>query len=313
MLKAYSYVEREHLGADFIDKVILEKEKRIIADFVMHNPCEKRETPCIVCSGATKDFATIDGVCYLRCSDCLSIFAPIDDEMLNSYRAYMPLTEFRNSDEYQNSITENRSVLWDDLLFWIEYRLARYMPNRTDYDIVDVRNRHFGLAERIKRSDFTRSYNASETGDVVIFFDQLRCQSNPIAALVELRAKLKDGGLLILNASVGSGFDVLTLKGGCRNIYPYEVIFLPSAEGLGIILEKAGFEALEISTPGTLDVENILENKGCLSQDDLFANYLFNKMDKSILAEFQRFLQKCGMSSHARVIAKKSPKGNIGL
>lgn len=85
----------------------------------------------------------------------------------------------------------------------------------------------------------------------------------------------------------------------------YESIFLPSTNGAETLLNKAGFNILEISTPGTLDIEHVLKNSDQLKPDDLFTKYLLTQTDRYVLAEFQRFLQKSGMSSHARIIAQK--------
>ena len=307
MLKAYSYIENAHLDSGIIDRHILAREKQIISEFTVNNPTPKIETPCVICGGVTKEFAVIDEICYQRCNYCRSIFAKVENETIERYKAYQPLVDFRSSGEYQSSAAERREGIWEDLLFWLKYRLARYMRKNSELDVIDIDNRYCALAEKIKHAGFCGGYNITETADVVLFLEQFRCLPDPTETLSKLRRMLNDNGILVMNMRVGGGFDVLTLKGCTGSIFPYETILLPSTEGLGVILKNTGFDVLEVSTPGALDIEHVLQNKEHVDEDDLFVNYLLSKTDKSILAEFQRFLQKSGMSSHARVIARKRP------
>ena len=307
MLKAYSYIENDSLDQNIIDEPIYMAERKIISRFTAENPNQKNNTPCIFCNGETGRFDIIEGVYYQRCKTCYSIFAEVPDDVINRCKDFQPLIDFRNSNDYQNSASEKRDFIWNDFLFWLEYRLVRYIQKKSPLDIIDVRNHYMVFAEKIKKASFCGSYNSAETADVVLFLDQFRCLSSPMKTLSELRRMLKENGILIMNVRVGSGFDVLALKGHLYSIYPYETILLPSTDGLCNILDIAGFEIMEISTPGTLDIKHVLINKEKLDESDMFIHYLLYKSDNSILTEFQRFLQKSGMSSHARVIARKRP------
>ena len=126
----------------------------------------------------------------------------------------------------------------------------------------------------------------------------------PLNFRMRLKKDLKKGGILILNTRLGSGFDILTLKGSMDSIFPYEHIMLPSRRGLEMILDKAGYELLEITTPGTRDMESVLKNKERVEESNFFIKYLLKTADRSTLADFQKFLQKSGMSSFAQVVAK---------
>ena len=316
MLKAYSDSGKDYLDSGVIDKAIFDKEGKLMSEFATAHPTPKIKSACIFCGSETTWFDMVDDVYYQRCSNCYSIFASVSTGITDLYNSYQPLIDFRKSEEYQSSATQRRAGIWNDLLFWLEFRLARYStislgPDKPDLpaglDIIDIDNRFSGFSEMIKNAKFCGSYNTAEPADVVLFFDKFRGLSDPAKTLSQFRTKLKDNGLLVMNLRAGSGFDVLTLK-GCRDILtPYEVICLPSIEGLEIILNKTGFEILETSSTGTLDVKYVQQNIECLRENDLFVHYLMKKADKSDFAEFQQFLQKSGMSSHARVIARKRP------
>jgi len=305
MLKAYSYIESEYLDPGIVDRSVFSIERKIIAEFTANNPTPEVLSNCVFCGGFANVFISKESVSYQRCSQCFSIFANVDDEIINRYKIYAPLMQFRNSPEFQNSAVKRRQDIWNDLLFWLEFRFARYLHGEPALKIINIGNRFNHLAEMIKNSSFCGSYNDSEPADVVLYFDQFRCLANPIRALTEIRGLLRDSGLLVMNMTVGSGFDILALRDKSENFLPYEVVLLPSTEGVEHLLNKAGFDVLEMSTPGALDVQHVELSKDALGASDLFVQYLINKTDRSTHAEFQRFLQKSGMSSHARVIAKK--------
>lgn len=153
--------------------------------------------------------------------------------------------------------------------------------------------------------------------DLVLYLDQMQQELHPVERMRALRAGLKEDGLLILNTRAGSGFDIITLKEKNDRIYPYEHILLPSVKGLVAFLEQNGFEVLEITTPGVMDVKYVLDSKDGLDTRESFVGYLLEESSQSMLQEFQRFLQKACLSSFVCVIARKrlqqndSEKGNI--
>jgi hypothetical protein len=77
-------------------------------------------------------------------------------------------------------------------------------------------------------------------------------------------------------------------------------------DGLTKLFEKTGFEVLDFFTPGTLDVEYVLQARDAAAQpDDLFLRRLLDEADTATLLDLQRFLQKNGLSSSARIVARK--------
>ena len=130
-------------------------------------------------------------------------------------------------------------------------------------------------------------------------------EADPIITLREIGNNLKHNGLIILSTRLGSGFDILTLKGSTSDIFPYEHIMLPSKVGLEMILDEAGYELLEITTPGTRDINEVLNNQERIDDNNLFVRQLLRTADRRTLSDFQQFLQRSLMSSFAQLIARK--------
>ena len=80
-----------------------------------------------------------------------------------------------------------------------------------------------------------------KSADIISLMDVLQRISNPQELLQNLLQNLRPGGLLIAVCRAGSGFDVLTLRENSESIFPLDHIYLPSPQGLKLLLEKSGF------------------------------------------------------------------------
>ena len=121
--------------------------------------------------------------------------------------------------------------------------------------------------------------------------------------------KLKKNGILMLATPNGEGFDFKILKESTENITPPEHIQYFNPKSIKILLEKVGFEVLDITTPGILDVDIIkrqLTDK-CLNikNNNEFLDYMYSINSDKIEKLFQKFLQDSGMSSHMLAFAIK--------
>ena len=77
-------------------------------------------------------------------------------------------------------------------------------------------------------------------------------------------------------------------------------------KGISKLLKDNGFDLLEITSAGVMDVKYVLDDAGDFEGQDGFVQYLLKETDETVLHEFQRFLQKSCMSSYVRVIARKT-------
>lgn len=318
MLRAYDYTEKSLNNTYMHDDSLFREEKRIAQEFVLMHPLKNEgKGACPIC-GSYKSrfvFARWD-IDYRMCCKCKSIYVPTQKEVIEEYLNLEEMKKFREADAFQDSMSSRRTRYWSDFVSWLKYRTYRYLGNNTDISILDIGNKYKGMIERIGDSDNNWNYkyidfssdcprDSSEKADVALYLNQLQHEANPIESLKRIRNALKEGGLLVLNTRLGSGFDILTLKGGAEDIFPYEHITLPSREGLQMILEKAGFKLLEITTPGTRDMDIVLKNKDRIDEENFFVKYLLDTADNRTLADFQQFLQKSGLSSFAQIVAMK--------
>lgn len=139
-------------------------------------------------------------------------------------------------------------------------------------------------------------------------FEKIEHQFSPASFLETARGVLSEGGILFFTTRSISGFDLQVLWDKTPYIFVPEHLNLLSVEGIGALLERSGFELIELSTPGQLDLEFVLH---AARQDPTiklpqFVRYLIEHRDEFAHADFQEYLQKHRLSSHVRVAARKN-------
>ncbi len=321
MLRSYQYTEKSYKNQSMQSNLFREKEIEIARKFVLnHDKRSDMACDCPVCKKSTgKYFYTKWDVDYLCCEECKSIYAVCDTETVTEYQKQEELLKLRLSDPYQDKITESRTEMWGEFLEWIEVRSYRFLKRNKNLNIVDVGNRLSGYMNVIKQSALCGQYDIRDSilcdnteniaegkADIVFYFDQMQKETDPHERLDSIRNMLCEDGILFLGTRVGSGFDILTLKEQNKNIYPYEHVFLPSVKGIKKLLSENGYEVLEITTPGVMDVKYVLDSLDKLDDREGFVKYLLTESEESVLQEFQRFLQKSCLSSFVRIIARKA-------
>ena len=120
---------------------------------------------------------------------------------------------------------------------------------------------------------------------------------------------LPEGGLLILTTPNIKGFDLLVLGGLSDNIGGPNHLNYFHPESLGHLLQRCGFEVIEVVTPGKLDAELVRKKiiDGRLSVEDpdrSFLQYVLIDQWETIGDSFQHFLADNRLSSHLWVVAK---------
>ena len=150
---------------------------------------------------------------------------------------------------------------------------------------------------------------ADEVGsvDVVVSFEVIEHLFEPYGYITQCAALLPSGGLLVLSCPNGLGFDIAML-GEKALAVDAEHVNLFNPDSLSLLLERCGFETLEVTTPGRLDAEFVreaaLESKIDLSTDPFLKRVLIDEWDR-LGWSFQQFLAAHNLSSHMWVAARR--------
>lgn len=287
------------------------------------------DCPACACPDAVPAFSK-QGFSYSRCANCSSVYVsprPSAEQLLDYY-AKSNASRYRVEHFARKTAEARRAHLLRNMANWMG-RLVDEKGNpdaRSFADVGTVSPSLFdeiqglnlfdtlvaldplpGLEAELKERDVRLAGNNEGGWGAVTLLEQVEHLFSPREILEQLHARLADGGLLFLTTRTSSGFDLQVLGGKAPYIFVPEHLNLLSVEGLSRLLHDAGFEVIELSTPGQLDLELVSQ---AVEQDPAielspFIDYMIHQRGDLARDDFQTFLQKHRLSSHVRVAARK--------
>lgn len=144
-------------------------------------------------------------------------------------------------------------------------------------------------------------------GDLVTCFEVLEHVQEPENFAKAIFRATALGGTAVITCLGADGFDIQLLWEQSRSVMPpYHQNFL-SRKGMELLFARAGFDKVEIFTPGRLDVEIVLRALDRGTQADLsrFEKLLLSRGSETLKA-FQRFLAEHALSSHVWIICQRA-------
>ncbi len=146
-----------------------------------------------------------------------------------------------------------------------------------------------------------------ENAGAVTAFQQLENQFSPLELVRTASQMLEPGGMFFLTTRTISGFDLQVLWDKTPYIFVPEHLNLLSIEGITRLIERGGLHTVELSTPGQIDIELVVHaaRNDSTIQLPRFVRYLLEERGTLAHSDFQEYLQKHRLSSHARVAASR--------
>ncbi len=292
------------------------------------------EVPCPAC--AHDDPSPVfknNGFLYNQCRQCRSVYVSprpsavaLKDYYLHSRASKFRVEHYtRQTGEARRQHVLRSHALWLGRLFdeAASTDCRRYGDMGTNYPLVynEIRSLELfhtmtsvdpnpDLDSLLSESGITIERGQDITGEpfgAMSAFEQLEHKFSPGDLLRSIHDRLAAGGMLFFTTKTVSGFDLQVLWDKAPYIYVPEHLNLLSIDGITQLLEETGFEVIELSTPGQLDVGLV---KATLKEDpsvrlEPFISYLIKHRGADAHEDFQAFLQRHRLSSHLRVAAVK--------
>lgn len=295
------------------------------------------EVPCPACAsrGVSDELVKI-GFRYAVCADCGSLYASprppaasIDAFYRNAESVAFWATSF-----FKETAESRREKMFRPRAVLIKELAERF--GLKDSVFVDIGSGYGILLEEVKRLDFFSRIVGIEPAPPLaaicrdkgfdILENTLECVSNiaidasfmtafeviehlydPYCFLCAAYHVLVPSGILMLTTLTVTGFDIQVLWEHSKSIYPPQHINLLSLDGIAKLVARTGFELVDLSTPGNLDVDivrNALIENPSISVSR-FERYLAMQAPDDVRERFQSFLREHHLSSHVRIIARK--------
>lgn len=143
--------------------------------------------------------------------------------------------------------------------------------------------------------------------DVVAAYEVIEHLWSPREFITRCAEFLRPGGLLICSCPSGDGFGTLLIREKAKTVDHEHLNYL-NPGSVAVLLERCGLLPLEITTPGLLDVDMLVNQ---LAEDDSIRvscpvlSRLLGSGDADILSRLQGIIAEAKLSSHLWFVARK--------
>ncbi|NJB69206.1 SAM-dependent methyltransferase [Desulfobaculum xiamenense] len=163
------------------------------------------------------------------------------------------------------------------------------------------------LGVEVVESTVERAGLPDGMADVVVSFECIEHMFSVAGFFEACLRVLRPGGLFVVTCPNGEGFDI-SILGSRSGTVNHQHLNLFNTRSLPYLARRCGFEVLDVTTPGELDVELVRREvlAGRFDLDDRpFLRWVLMDEWGRIGGAFQRFLADNGMSSHMWMAARR--------
>ena len=294
-----------------------------IAEMLKNESWEQRECPACGSVELSQKFDKL-GLKYGRCTDCFTVYSlriPTQ-KILNHYYVHSSSRKYWQDTLWKSTAETRKEKLIYPVINWLDHFIAHEVE-KADFTAAEICPIHYGFYDEWAKCsrnisviepgvpevkiDNALDFATSDKFNAFFLFNALDRLEKPIDALRWSYEHLEPGGHCFITSILSTGFDSFMLGKNSKTLVPPERINSFSYEALMKMVETVGFQVLEFSTPGELDIENVeLELERVNSEVKDFFSYVLNKRGhEEFNNKFQMFLQENRLSSRARLVLKK--------
>lgn len=277
------------------------------------------------------------GLNYCECKNCGTVYISPrpTDEAIDCFFKNSSASAYWKKTLSKNTEFKRKEKIIRPRIQWIVDTVQEYLSEAKSYIDINTNNALFideiatvetfeekviinprvdgvdNYRDKVKIIEGPVNHAAAEnTSDVISLFEVIDRTSDVDSLLNSVNRMLKPGGLCFLTTLSISGFDLQILREKSNSIFPPDRINVLSLEGIELLFKKHGFECIELSTPGLLDVDivvSVLKRDPSLDLPE-FIKYFITKRGVETHQAFQEFLQMNQLSSYVRAVFRKPEK-----
>lgn len=330
--------EGEFKPDPIFEKYLVMNKTDVKREFFDKKDLKSSSCPACKSDSAQKAFVK-SGFSYVECNECGSVYmSPRPDDLtIKNHFLTSPSSHFWQNTLTKNTADKRREKIYLPRFQWIldtadeyltgpkiiadlnskNYCYTREFVQRKMFSQKLIVNPYFDTTILEKSSESLRTIDIISNDDVVkgnrtraniiTAFEVLDYTSDTDALMDMIGNFLTDDGLCLITTISISGFDHQILWNHSDSIFPLDRINAFSYQGLRIFFERHGFEMIEFSTPGMLDLNIVEETHRKHPQVKIprFILTMLERNDEQLKKDFQTFLQIHKLSSFVRIVARK--------
>ena len=270
---------------------------------------------------------------YEVCPNCHTLFVnprPIA-KAFTKYYTDSPSTKFWATNFYKATEGARREKLWKPKARMILKTLENYAAS--SHVLIDIGGGYGLFAEEIKKlcaqspiviepgphlaaacrqkslkviEKFLEDINPGDLPNspkVFVSFELFEHLHDPGFFLQQLNNLMSSGDLFIFTTLSGTGVDILALWDESKSVTPPHHLNFFNPFSIVLLLERHGFEDLEVTTPGKLDIDILINNRASIK--DRFWKTFATIASNSEKSAWQELIATSGWSSHMMVVCRK--------
>ena len=288
---------------------------------------------CPACGAEGIDAFTKHGFTYQECPDCQTLFVSPrpSSQAFSRYYEESESSRYWATKFYKETAEARREKLWKPKARMIHEIVEKY--DLEDAEIIDIGGGYGIFAEEYKKltgsmvtiiepglalADICRqkglivinkfledlgSDDVSTGQKVFVSFELFEHLHDPARFLQQLYKLMSQGDLFIFTTLSGMGIDIRALWEDSKSVSPPHHLNFLNPKSTGILLERTGFNLLQATTPGKLDIDILVNNRDKIK--DRFWQAFVMQADDIQKENMQEFISSNGWSSHMLIVSQK--------
>lgn len=293
----------------------------------------REECVCPACEATGEFVFNKQGFDYACCPHCDTLYVtprPLP-EAFSRYYTESPSATFWATTFYRETAEARREKLWKPKARMILELLERY--GAVGHAIIDVGGGYGLFAEEMgkissqlimvvepgphlaqacrdknlivieKFLEEVRGADLPAGPKVFVSFELFEHLHAPDKFLACVNQLMQGGDLFLFSTLSGTGVDIQVLWHDANSVSPPHHLNFLNPHSIKILLRRLGFETLEVTSPGKLDLD-ILTNNQDRIRDRFWLTFVSRASD-SVKEQWQDLLASSGWSSHMMVVCRK--------
>jgi len=271
---------------------------------------------------------------YSECPSCQTLYVnprPVADSFFSYYRE-SPSSKFWATTFYSKTAEARREKLWKPKARAVYDIISKY-ADTINTVVVDIGGGYGIFAEEIKMLMSTQPIIIEPGPHLALIcrdkdleviekflenvaladlplvekafvsFELFEHLHNPENFMKHLYRLMSPGDLFIFTTLSGTGVDIQVLWENSKSVMPPHHLNFLNPNSIRILLDRCRFKTLEVTTPGKLDIDILVNNKDMIKDRfwKNFVSFASNNQKK----HWQKLISNSDLSSHMMVVCKK--------